>query len=990
MVKRIAANDVLLASLALGALIIIFFFDIIFLGRTLVTSAFQPGVLAGSPPFGYPGDLPDYNFYIKDPLASAAAAEPQFKAAAALFRDFQLPLWDAHLALGRPLLASDATQVVGPIRLPLLISPSPEMWDAFLIARFFVAGLFTYLLAKRLGLVKPAAFGAAAAFAFSGFFMTFVNTPHPDFAMMIPVLLYAFELLQERSTPGRMTFAAAAVALGILADNPETAVVLLLYGAAYYLARGIARARSEAEFRFWPRALPLALALTVGVSLTAFAYVPFLELSGYLGFSGLSVHRHTPDAGLGLLAQRPQSLISLFVPWFNGPTNLNFQGTGSNGIRDYVGVAVPVLAFIGLWNRAQMAKFGWFFLGAAVLLLAKTYGVPMVNWVGRLPLLNVIIFPQYLAPAIGFSLAMLAGLGLDQISRRGWRPWHLALGMMIIASLLGWLVWLNRSLLDSIPKSHLLFYMAVAVGIASAVGAAAMATRWGWLPVRAALLVVIALIATELFVPTLPLRGDLGVITRESYGRYLPVIERPQRYDPFTEPPYVEFLKDDSSKYRVLGLDYVLYPNASMVYGIDDIRGYTALTVERYFEYIRSFINPSTRQRFTGAPLPPLQSEFEPAKYVANPMFDLLNVKYILTPQGLPELYDHSLADALMSANPDASQVRLELYRIGGQEEAVLFQHPPSSLFLDLNPSEGSRFLTFRLALDPVVWAPDLGDGVLFEAWVVDGETTDKVFSRWVDPKNDPEDRRWIDGAVELTPYLGRPVTLVLSTQQGESDSFDWAGWGALRLAGSPERDLPNLSPGQFQLAYDGEVQIYLNRHAFPRAFVVHKAEIVPGMDEAIVRMKEEEFDPSQVAVIEADLPPAQLVALAEGKATGDSKVEITEYRDDRVKLRVQTERPGLLVLSDTYYPGWKAYVDGEKTPIYPTDVALRSVYLEPGEHEVKFVYSPSSFKAGVLVSGLSLLALGAYASWGAARGSRVRLRWRSRSRRASEDVDKG
>jgi hypothetical protein len=974
LIKRIAANDVLLASLALGILIIIFFFDIVFLGRTLVTSSFQPGVLAGSPPFGYPGHPPDYNFYIKDPLASAAGSEPKFETAAARFRDFRVPLWDPHQALGRPLLASEAPEVASPIRLPLLVMPSPEMWDAVLIAPFFVAGLFTYLLAKRLGLVRLAAFGAATAFSFSGFFMIFVNTPHPDYAMMIPVVLYAFELLLERPTPGRMAFAAVAVALGVLADNPETAVVLLLFGGAYYLARAISRASSEADFHFWPRTLPVALAMTAGVGLTAFAYFPFLELAGYLGFSSLSVHRHGADAGLGLLAQHAHSLISLFVPWFNGPTNSNFQGTGSNGIRDYVGVVVPTLAFIGLWNRAHMGKSGWFFLGSAVLLLAKTYGVPAVNWVGRLPVLNAIIFPQYLAPAIGFSLAMLAGLGLDQISRRGWRRWHLALGMIVIASLLGWLVWLNRYLLDSIPKSHLLFYMAVGVGLAAVGAAVAMSTRRNWLSVRVALIVLIALVTTELYIPTLPVKGDLGAITRESYGRYLPVIERPRRYDPFTEPPYVEFLKEDASEYRVFGLEYVLYPNASMVYGIDDIRGYTALTVDRYFEFIKTFINPSTRQRFTGAPLPPLHSEFEPAKYVANPMFDLLNVKYILTPQGLPELYDHSLADALMSHTANTSQVRLQLYRIDGQEEAVLFQHPPSSLSYDLTPSEDSRFLTFRLALDPVVWAPDFGDGVLFQVSVVDGGTEETVFSRWVDPKNDPADRRWIDSAVDLSPYLDRPVTLVLSTLPGESSNWDWAGWGALRLADSPRSALPNLSPGQFQLVYDDEVEIYLNRHAFPRAFVVYKAEIVPGMDEAIDRMKEEEFDPSQVAVIEADRPPPELVALEEEKATTGSSVEITEYGDNRVKLTVETESAGLLVLSDTYYPGWKAYVDGKRTPIYATDLAFRSVYLEPGEHEVKFVYSPRSFKMGVLISGLSLLALGAYASWGTARSLLVRL----------------
>ncbi len=103
----------------------------------------------------------------------------------------------------------------------------------------------------------------------------------------------------------------------------------------------------------------------------------------------------------------------------------------------------------------------------------------------------------------------------------------------------------------------------------------------------------------------------------------------------------------------------------------------------------------------------------------------------------------------------------------------------------------------------------------------------------------------------------------------------------------------------------------------------------------------------------------------------------------------METESPGLLVLGDTYYPGWKAYVDGKKTPIYPTDVALRSVYLEPGEHEVKFVYSPGSFKVGVLVSVLSLLALGVYAGWGVARDLWMRLGWRRRSHQTSQDVNR-
>jgi hypothetical protein len=502
-----------------------------------------------------------------------------------------------------------------------------------------------------------------------------------------------------------------------------------------------------------------------------------------------------------------------------------------------------------------------------------------------------------------------------------------------------------------------------------------MALRRSLVPANVASLALVALVAGELFVFSIPVRGDFGIIARAVYGDDLPVLERPRRHDPFTEPPFVSFLKQDQSVHRVFGLDHLLYPNTSSVYNIDDIRGFTATTVERYLDFVGGFLNPSVGSRYTGAYLPPLRSESVPTSYVANPMFDLLNVKYIIARAGLTELYEHSLTDTALSDNPHASGIGLRTFSIGGEEEAVLFQHPPSSLLYTFMPSAESRFLVFRLALDPAVWGPDSGDGVLFKVSMVEEQTVETIFSRWVDPKNNPEDRRWLDGSVDLGPYLGQPITLELSTSPGESSAADWAGWGGLRLVDSPDKVVPSLSPGQFDLVYDEEVKIYRNNHAFPRAFVVHQAEVVSGVEEAIARMKEGQFNPAQTAVIEGDLQPARLAALTEGRPAGGSSVEFTEHRDNEVKLRVETERPGLLVLSDTYYPGWQAYVDGEKTPIYPTDAALRSVYLEAGEHEVRFVYSPGTFKLGITISGLSLLALAAFVAWDPARRQWARLR---------------
>ncbi|PIW67572.1 MAG: hypothetical protein COW10_04930, partial [Candidatus Omnitrophica bacterium CG12_big_fil_rev_8_21_14_0_65_42_8] len=62
--------------------------------------------------------------------------------------------------------------------------------------------------------------------------------------------------------------------------------------------------------------------------------------------------------------------------------------------------------------------------------------------------------------------------------------------------------------------------------------------------------------------------------------------------------------------------------------------------------------------------------------------------------------------------------------------------------------------------------------------------------------------------------------------------------------------------------------------------------------------------------------------------------------------------------LSDTYYPGWKAIVDGKYQKIIRADYILRAVRLEPGAHTVDFIYSPGSFKAGLFITILTIFAM--------------------------------
>ena len=98
--------------------------------------------------------------------------------------------------------------------------------------------------------------------------------------------------------------------------------------------------------------------------------------------------------------------------------------------------------------------------------------------------------------------------------------------------------------------------------------------------------------------------------------------------------------------------------------------------------------------------------------------------------------------------------------------------------------------------------------------------------------------------------------------------------------------------------------------------------------------------------------PAPRRLALAADQAT------ITQYAADTVRLDVDTGAPGLLILSDAYYPAWQARVDGSPAEVYVADGALRAVAVPAGRHAVEFQYASAALPLGAAITGLTLLAL--------------------------------
>jgi uncharacterized membrane protein YfhO len=109
----------------------------------------------------------------------------------------------------------------------------------------------------------------------------------------------------------------------------------------------------------------------------------------------------------------------------------------------------------------------------------------------------------------------------------------------------------------------------------------------------------------------------------------------------------------------------------------------------------------------------------------------------------------------------------------------------------------------------------------------------------------------------------------------------------------------------------------------------------------------------------------AAVVENSDDAPTSDRPItpaHITSYEPSTVRIDTDAAAPGYLILTDTFYPGWTARVDGVPAPIRPANVLFRAVRVEAGRHTVEFRYQPTSFTIGATISLASLALLGVVA----------------------------
>jgi hypothetical protein len=154
---------------------------------------------------------------------------------------------------------------------------------------------------------------------------------------------------------------------------------------------------------------------------------------------------------------------------------------------------------------------------------------------------------------------------------------------------------------------------------------------------------------------------------------------------------------------------------------------------------------------------------------------------------------------------------------------------------------------------------------------------------------------------------------------------------------------------------------VFENQAAFPRAWLTHETVVEPSVNAVFRALDNPAIDLHTTALVEAPLPRP-----LEKAAGGAESVRFRSYEPDRIAMDVDTPARALVVLSEMYYPGWRARVNGKPAEIYRVDGALRGIIAPGGPGLIELEYAPGSFRAGAIITVLTLLGVlaGAILVW--------------------------
>lgn len=199
-----------------------------------------------------------------------------------------------------------------------------------------------------------------------------------------------------------------------------------------------------------------------------------------------------------------------------------------------------------------------------------------------------------------------------------------------------------------------------------------------------------------------------------------------------------------------------------------------------------------------------------------------------------------------------------------------------------------------------------------------------------------------------------------------DSPLYDLMGASLQVISSTPALVTARAGQPKWQLLEKNSgLDIYRNKNAMPRVFLVHEARIEKQRLDTAVVLWRQDIDPRHTVVLESgEAVQSKTLGTAEAQPPGGSTgeaVRVTRYTPNAVDISVTATEPGWVVLTDAWYPGWQASVNGKDVTVEPADYAFRGVKVDKGQSTISMQFRPPSWLVGRAISLVSLLtAIGA------------------------------
>ncbi|MBI4320335.1 MAG: YfhO family protein [Chloroflexi bacterium] len=742
------------------------------------------------------------------------------------------------------------------------------------------------------------------------------------------------------------------------------------------------------------------LALGAGTGLAAVQLVPALELSGLSIRAGGMSYKEAVAFSLP-----PWLALKSFLPVFADPQPFSEW-------LAYVGIFAMALAALGIiarW-RSPDVVFAVVLCCVALFFAFGQYNplYPLAYKV--VPGLALFRVPARWLYLYTFGVAVLAGVGADYLAwgrgsggkghgsrgkgqgsrvrdrgsaelplqapagsesesaerKRVLRRLAMAcLGMMVVLGL-SWAVLRGRVPVELPSGETRTIWLALGL-VAMVVVAGAIATGRG----RLVQGVLAVLVAGELFAASQNLEMNHGNI-EEAYTNMRPAIAHfvvdkglyrilplsENNFDPGDLNEMREVFGKALSPERVydfvvtVKLKETLMPNLPLLYRLATIDGYDGgmLPLRRYAELKRLF--PRERDVAADARL-----REELATMPDSKLLGWLNVKYVLMDRTRDAWVDGVYYDLALTRSLDANGADLSL-------RANLPRFEATSIGIVSNLSGAGELadgmtVAWVTAMDvagvsatiPLRVGLDTSEGRYAQ---IAGNTPSphrqaKKAKSW---KGEPE--AW-DYATKLT--LPRPMILKEIAVRYVENTGRLNLRGASLVDDRTQASYPVVISDALKLVHVADVKIYENHDALPRAFLAYDKVVVDDDAAALAALRDgAAIANGRVVLFERDIAGVASFVSSPARPDLESKVEILSYEPERVVMTATLDRPGWLVLTDSYYPGWSALVDGSERHIARANYMFRAVQLEPGEHRVEFRYEPDTVGRGVWISVATLI----------------------------------